>query len=154
MDNRDYVRVLLYSYYTTITGWGVLLRFSWFGASSFKHHVFPEEFYYNARCRRGNRCQQYWTSQSPCRFFQELFHEVQVVIAKLPKAQTPKEPSCNNFKKLAAESLEAEFYLLAKHQAEPIGQDLKNLIKAIMNTLAVSNIITDSTLALKPVPKP
>ena len=25
-DNRDYVRVLLYSYYTTITGWGVLLR--------------------------------------------------------------------------------------------------------------------------------
>ena len=26
MDNRDYVRVLLYSYYTTITGWGVLLR--------------------------------------------------------------------------------------------------------------------------------
>ena len=27
-DNRDYIRVLLYSYYTTITGWGVLLRFS------------------------------------------------------------------------------------------------------------------------------
>ena len=26
-DNRDYMRVLLYSYYTTITGWGVLLRF-------------------------------------------------------------------------------------------------------------------------------
>ena len=25
-DNRDYTRVLLYSYYTTITGWGVLLR--------------------------------------------------------------------------------------------------------------------------------
>ena len=25
-DNRDYIRVLLYSYYTTITGWGVLLR--------------------------------------------------------------------------------------------------------------------------------
>ena len=24
-DNRDYIRVLLYSYYTTITGWGVLL---------------------------------------------------------------------------------------------------------------------------------
>ena len=23
--NRDYIRVLLYSYYTTITGWGVLL---------------------------------------------------------------------------------------------------------------------------------
>ena len=22
MDNRDYIRVLLYSYYTTITGWG------------------------------------------------------------------------------------------------------------------------------------
>ena len=28
-DNRDYVRVLFYSYYTTITGWGVLLRY-WF----------------------------------------------------------------------------------------------------------------------------
>ena len=26
-DNRDYNRVLLYSYYTTITGWGVLLKF-------------------------------------------------------------------------------------------------------------------------------
>ena len=26
-DNRDYIRVLLYSYYTTITGWGVLLRY-------------------------------------------------------------------------------------------------------------------------------
>ena len=26
-DNRDSIRVLLYSYYTTITGWGVLLRF-------------------------------------------------------------------------------------------------------------------------------
>ena len=25
MDNRDYIRVLSYSYYTTITGWGVLL---------------------------------------------------------------------------------------------------------------------------------
>ena len=24
-DIRDYIRVLLYSYYTTITGWGVLL---------------------------------------------------------------------------------------------------------------------------------
>ena len=24
-DNRDYIRVLSYSYYTTITGWGVLL---------------------------------------------------------------------------------------------------------------------------------
>ena len=24
-DNRDYIRVLLYSYYPTITGWGVLL---------------------------------------------------------------------------------------------------------------------------------
>ena len=23
-DNRDYIRVLLYSYYTTITGWGVI----------------------------------------------------------------------------------------------------------------------------------
>ena len=27
-DNRDYIRVLLYSYYTTITGWGVLLRYT------------------------------------------------------------------------------------------------------------------------------
>ena len=26
-DNKDYIRVLLYSYYTTITGWGVLLRY-------------------------------------------------------------------------------------------------------------------------------
>ena len=26
VDNRDYIRVLLYSYYTTITGWGVLLN--------------------------------------------------------------------------------------------------------------------------------
>ena len=26
-DNRDHVRVLLCSYYTTITGWGVLLRY-------------------------------------------------------------------------------------------------------------------------------
>ena len=25
-DNRDYIKVLLYSYYTAITGWGVLLR--------------------------------------------------------------------------------------------------------------------------------
>ena len=25
-DNKDYIRVLLYSYYATITGWGVLLR--------------------------------------------------------------------------------------------------------------------------------
>ena len=25
-DNRDYIRILLYSYYTTITGWGVLLK--------------------------------------------------------------------------------------------------------------------------------
>ena len=25
-DNRDYIRVLMYSYYTAITGWGVLLR--------------------------------------------------------------------------------------------------------------------------------
>ena len=26
-DNRDYIRVLLHSYYTTITGWGVLLTY-------------------------------------------------------------------------------------------------------------------------------
>ena len=26
MDNKDYIRVLSYSYYTTITGWGVLLK--------------------------------------------------------------------------------------------------------------------------------
>ena len=30
-DNRDYIRVLLYSYYTTITGWGVLLRYTVYG---------------------------------------------------------------------------------------------------------------------------
>ena len=28
-DNRDYIRVLVCSYYTTITGWGVLLRYTW-----------------------------------------------------------------------------------------------------------------------------
>ena len=28
-DNRDYMRVLLYSYYTTITGWGVLLKYTY-----------------------------------------------------------------------------------------------------------------------------
>ena len=27
MDNQDYIRVLLYSYYTTITGWGVHLLY-------------------------------------------------------------------------------------------------------------------------------
>ena len=27
-DNRDYISVLLYSYYTTITGWGVLLIYT------------------------------------------------------------------------------------------------------------------------------
>ena len=27
MDNRDYIRVLLYSYFTAITGWGVLLMY-------------------------------------------------------------------------------------------------------------------------------
>ena len=26
-DNEEYIRVLLYSYYTTITGWGVFLTF-------------------------------------------------------------------------------------------------------------------------------
>ena len=26
-ENRDYIRVLLHSYYTTITGWGVLLGY-------------------------------------------------------------------------------------------------------------------------------
>ena len=26
-ENRDYIRVLFYSYYTTITGWGVLLKY-------------------------------------------------------------------------------------------------------------------------------
>ena len=25
-ENKDYIRVLFYSYYTTITGWGVLLQ--------------------------------------------------------------------------------------------------------------------------------
>ena len=27
-DNKDYIRVLLYSYYATITGWGVLVSYS------------------------------------------------------------------------------------------------------------------------------
>ena len=27
MDNKDCIRVLLYSYYATITGWGVLLKY-------------------------------------------------------------------------------------------------------------------------------
>ena len=27
-DNRDCTRVLLYSYYTTIKGWGVLLKYT------------------------------------------------------------------------------------------------------------------------------
>ena len=27
-DNEDYSRVLFYSYYTTITGWGVLLMYT------------------------------------------------------------------------------------------------------------------------------
>ena len=30
-DNRYHIRVLLYSYYTTITGWGVLLRYGFVG---------------------------------------------------------------------------------------------------------------------------
>ena len=33
-DNKDYIRVLLYSSYTTITGWGVLLTDSTRGQSS------------------------------------------------------------------------------------------------------------------------
>ena len=32
-DNRDYTRVLLYSYNTTITGWGVLLIYTILGGS-------------------------------------------------------------------------------------------------------------------------
>ena len=28
MDNKHYIGVLLYSYYTTITGWGVLLMYA------------------------------------------------------------------------------------------------------------------------------
>ena len=33
-QNRDHIRVLLYSYYTTITGWGVLLSYSILGLYS------------------------------------------------------------------------------------------------------------------------
>ena len=29
-DNKDYIRVLFYSYYTTITGWGALLTYSYY----------------------------------------------------------------------------------------------------------------------------
>ena len=32
-DNKDCIRVLVYSYYTTITGWGVLLRYVSKGSS-------------------------------------------------------------------------------------------------------------------------
>ena len=32
-DNRDYIRDLLYSYYITIPGWGVLLRYREFSVS-------------------------------------------------------------------------------------------------------------------------
>ena len=31
-DDKDYIRVLVYSYHTTITGWGVLLSFIGFRA--------------------------------------------------------------------------------------------------------------------------
>ena len=33
-DNRDYIRVLFYSHYTTITGWGVLLKYNSYGGLS------------------------------------------------------------------------------------------------------------------------
>ena len=43
MDNKDYLTVLLYSSYTTITGWGVLLKYgtAWwcgcgFGCATFE----------------------------------------------------------------------------------------------------------------------
>ena len=35
MDNKDYIRVFFYSYYTTITGWGVLLSYHSLSSSDF-----------------------------------------------------------------------------------------------------------------------
>ena len=34
--DKDYIRVLFYSYYTTITGWGVLLMYTHYGFLLFK----------------------------------------------------------------------------------------------------------------------
>ena len=45
IDNKDHIRVLLYSHYTTITGWGVLLM------STYGNVVL-----YNARVMQGFRC--------------------------------------------------------------------------------------------------
>ena len=39
MDNRDYIRVLLYSYYTTIKGWGVLLTYMSYNLNSSKGYI-------------------------------------------------------------------------------------------------------------------
>ena len=39
-DNRDYTKVLLYSYYTTRTGWGVLLTCGWRSVFSIIHQGF------------------------------------------------------------------------------------------------------------------
>ena len=36
-DNKDYITVLLYSSYTTITGWGVLLAHTYIGYTGLKY---------------------------------------------------------------------------------------------------------------------
>ena len=38
-DNKNYIRVLLYSYYTTIAGWGVLLTYN---ASTLSLYTIPK----------------------------------------------------------------------------------------------------------------
>ena len=44
-DNRDYIRVLLYSYYTTITGWGVLLIYT-LRVQVHNNHILNHNYYY------------------------------------------------------------------------------------------------------------
>ena len=48
MDNKDYIRVLLYSYYTTITGWGVLLMYPE-TAHKAASRGFPLGFWFNVK---------------------------------------------------------------------------------------------------------
>ena len=65
-ENRDYVRVLLFSYYTTITGWGVLLRNQYLRSRYFSAcaahaptHLSPGAGHYAKSCRStcgGNAC--------------------------------------------------------------------------------------------------
>ena len=52
-DNKDYVRVLFYSHYTTITGWGVLLMYM----SDYQNHG-PLLGPLNTRCRITPGCKK------------------------------------------------------------------------------------------------